>query len=42
LHGEVDLVNVLIEGAAQLVRWEMALDAGKGDAVDRAIKEIMA
>merc|ERR1719182_349485 len=26
-HGEVDLVNVLIEGAAQLVRWEQALEA---------------
>jgi creatine kinase len=27
--GEVDLVNKLIEGAAQLVKWETALDAGK-------------
>merc|ERR1711939_955412 len=27
--GEVDLVNTLIEGAAQLVKWETALDAGK-------------
>merc|ERR1711959_541391 len=26
--GEVDLVNILIEGAAQLVKWETALDAG--------------
>merc|ERR1719353_847597 len=27
--GEVDLVNTLIEGAAQLVKWETALDAGQ-------------
>jgi len=27
--GEVDLVNILIEGAAQLVKWESAMDAGK-------------
>merc|ERR1719159_1476206 len=27
--GEVDLVNTLIEGAAQLVKWESALDAGQ-------------
>merc|ERR1712072_243086 len=26
--GEVELVNVLIEGAAQLVKWESALDTG--------------
>jgi creatine kinase len=26
--GEVDLVNTLIEGAAQLVKWEKALDEG--------------
>merc|ERR1711959_877958 len=32
--GEVDLVNTLIEGAAQLVKWESALDAGKGDQVE--------
>merc|ERR1712188_262517 len=29
--GEVDLVNTLIEGAAQLVKWETMLDAGKTD-----------
>jgi len=40
--GEVDLVNVLIEGAAQLVKWEMAMDAGNGAAVDAAIKEVLA
>ena len=30
---EVDLVNILIEGAAQLVKWETMLDAGEGSAV---------
>jgi creatine kinase len=39
--GEVDLVNVLIEGAAKLVQWETLLDAGKGDEVDAAIAAIM-
>merc|ERR1711934_172969 len=34
-HGEVDLVNVLIE-------WETALDAGRGAEVDRAIKAVLA
>merc|ERR1712028_260624 len=28
--GEVDLVNILIEGAAQLVKWETMLDNGQG------------
>merc|ERR1712216_366000 len=41
-HGEVDLVNVLIEGAAQLVKWETALDAGRGAEVDQAIKAVLA
>eukprot|EP00657_Telonema_sp_P-1_P002139 TRINITY_DN1507_c0_g1_i3.p1 TRINITY_DN1507_c0_g1~~TRINITY_DN1507_c0_g1_i3.p1 ORF type:complete len:115 (+),score=42.59 TRINITY_DN1507_c0_g1_i3:193-537(+) len=27
--GEVDLVNTLIEGAAQLVKWETMYDAGQ-------------
>merc|ERR1719281_1079214 len=36
--GEVDLVNVLIEGAAQLVKWEAALDAGKDEEVEAEIK----
>merc|ERR1712039_555287 len=27
--GEVDLVNILIEGAAQLVKWESLCDNGK-------------
>jgi len=30
--GEVDLVNILIEGAAQLVKWETMLDAGSSQA----------
>jgi creatine kinase len=36
--GEVDLVNILIEGAAQLVRWEKLYDAGQGDQADIQIK----
>merc|ERR1711988_1253662 len=36
--GEVDLVNILIEGAAQLVKWETALDAGNADDVEAEIK----
>jgi len=40
--GEVDLVNVLIEGAAKLVQWETLLDAEKGDEVEAAIQAIMA
>jgi len=39
--GEVDLVNILIEGAAQLVKWETALDADKGDEVETAITALM-
>merc|ERR1719158_1437778 len=35
--GEVDLVNILIEGAAQLVKWETALDAGKDEEVNGEI-----
>merc|ERR1711988_722169 len=40
--GEVDLVNILIEGAAQLVKWESALEAGKTDEVEAEIKAKMA
>merc|ERR1711907_799125 len=40
--GEVDLVNTLIEGAAQLVKWEAALDAGKADEVEAEISKVMA
>ena len=32
--GEVDLVNVLIEGAAKLVEWETAMNAGNSGVVD--------
>jgi creatine kinase len=32
--GEVDLVNILIEGAAQLVRWETMYDNGQGAQAD--------
>jgi creatine kinase len=39
--GEVDLVNILIEGAAKLVKWEGMLDAGNGAAVDAEIKAVM-
>jgi len=39
--GEVDLVNILIEGAAQLVKWETLLDAGKGAQVDAEIAAVM-
>merc|ERR1711988_1674574 len=37
--GEVDLVNILIEGAAQLVKWETAMAKG-GDDEAGAKKEI--
>merc|ERR1711977_654174 len=40
--GEVDLVNILIEGAAQLVRWESALDAGEDALVHAHIQALMA
>merc|ERR1712066_368334 len=40
--GEVDLVNILIEGAAQLVKWETALDAGKAEEVDAEVKAKLA
>jgi len=36
--GEIDLVNILIEGAAQLVKWEAMYDAGRGYVADREIK----
>merc|ERR1712072_1014122 len=39
--GEVDLVNILIEGAAQLVKWETALDAGNAEEVEAAIQAIL-
>jgi len=33
-YGEVDLCNVLIEGLAQLVKWEMAYDKGQDPSQD--------
>merc|ERR1719375_2871585 len=39
--GEVDLVNILIEGAAQLVKWETMLDAGNEAQVDAEIATVM-
>merc|ERR1711865_293455 len=36
--GEVDLVNTLIEGAAQLVKWESMCDNGKEADADTEIK----
>merc|ERR1712159_246158 len=36
--GEVDLVNILIEGAARLVKWEKMYDSGKDEEVDAEIK----
>jgi len=36
--GEVDLVNLLIEGAAQLVKWEKALGEGKDAEVDAEVQ----
>jgi len=36
--GEVDLVNTLIEGAAQLVKWESMCDNGKAAQADKEIK----
>merc|ERR1712054_726585 len=40
--GEVDLVNTLIEGAAQLVKWESLYDNGKSAQADQEIKERLA
>merc|ERR1711975_216098 len=39
--GEVDLVNTLIEGAAQLVKWESMYDGGMGLQADAEIQSIM-
>merc|ERR1712072_1062426 len=36
--GEVPLCNILIEGAAKLVKWEHDLEEGKGDEVEAEIK----
>ena len=40
-RGEVDLVNTLIEGAAQLVKWESALDNGKSKSVEKEIAALL-
>jgi len=40
--GEVDLVNILIEGAAQLVKWESMYDNGQGGKADAEIKARLA
>jgi len=40
--GEVDLVNTLIEGAAQLVKWETMYDSGKSEQADSEIKKTLA
>merc|ERR1719375_251151 len=40
--GEVDLVNTLIEGAAQLVKWESMYDNGKSAQADQEIKAMLA
>jgi len=36
--GEIDLVNILIEGAAKLVKWEGMYDAGRSSFADEEIK----
>jgi len=36
--GEVDLVNNMIEGAAQLVKWESMYDNGKGEQANTEIE----
>lgn len=40
--GEVDLVNILIEGAALLVKWESMYDNGKGDQANSEIEATIA
>jgi creatine kinase len=40
--GEVDLVNTLIEGAAQLVKWETMYDNGKSSQADSEINNTIA
>merc|ERR1712159_888415 len=40
--GEVDLVNILIEGAAQLVKWEKMYDSGQADQADIQINARLA
>merc|ERR1719166_370995 len=40
--GEIDLVNIMIEGVAQLVKIEKMFDEGKKEDADAAIKKIIA
>merc|ERR1712195_265313 len=40
--GEVDLVNTLISGAEQLVKWEVMYDSDHADAADAEIKARLA
>ena len=39
--GEVQLCNVLIEGAAKIVKWENMLETGQGATVEAQIAEIL-
>jgi creatine kinase len=39
--GEVQLCNLLIEGAARIVEWEHKLETGKGDVVEAEIAALM-
>jgi len=39
--GEIDLVNILIEGAAQLVKWEKMYDNGQGKKADKEILAVI-
>ena len=38
--GEVQLCNILIEGAAKLVKWENMMETGQGAAAEKAILEL--
>jgi creatine kinase len=40
--GEVELINILIEGAAQLVKWESMYDNGKAEQAGTEIEAIVA
>merc|ERR1719230_2308870 len=40
--GEVQLCNILIEGAAKLVKWEYMTEAGQGRQVEAEISQMMA
>lgn len=39
--GEIDLVNILIEGAAQIVQWENMYDTGKEKEADAEILKVI-